>query len=233
MTLKIAHVALAALMIIILILFAKKTIDRTFLDKNVRKRKLLLVAGGLLAWHVYLYLMSISGILDTLSLPPRFAIFLIVPAFIFTGIFLFKNRNNAWIQNVPESWLIFYQSFRILVESLFVASVAEGILHKNVTIEGYNYDMVFGFLAVVIGFLFIRKMISKKMIVLWNYLGLLVIAFIIFLFTTTIYTPEIFGPDTLPFPQEFLQYPYTLVAGFLMPSAVFMHVLSIFHYKDK
>jgi len=120
-----------------------------------------------------------------------------------------------------------------VIESLFVASVAQGVLHKNVTVEGYNYDMFFAASALIIGFLFIKKMVSDKVVLMWNYLGLFVIAIIIFLFNATLYLPEMFGPDTLPFPAEFIQYPYSVVAGFLMPSAVFIHVLSIYHYKNK
>jgi len=227
MNLKIAYIGLSLLMVIILIMIGFKVIDKTFTDKStVRKKKGALVFGSVI-WHIYVYVMASSGILDNFDFPPRFFLFLILPLFIFTGVFIYLNRNNSWIKNIPEDWLIFYQSFRLLIESIFVFSVAEGILNKEVTIEGYNYDMVFAFTAPLFGFVAYKKLLSRKVLVSWNYAGLLVIASIIFLFLSSVFNPQLFGSETMILPAAAVKYPYILVAGFLMPSAVFIHVLSI------
>lgn len=129
---------------------------------------------------------------------------------------------------IPKHWLVFYQSFRILIETIFVYSVAAGILNYHVTIEGYNFDMVFAYTAPIIGF-FVYKMkdFNSNIILIWNYLGLAIIASIIFLFMSSIYNPSLFGETNILVPIDMTSYPFTLVAGFLMPSAVFIHVLSI------
>ncbi len=227
MNLKIAYISLTLFTIIILIIIGIKTIDKTFPDKAVAKKKKGILIFGLVIWQVYIFLVEKAGFINNFDFPPRFAILLIFPLFIFTGVFLFRNRNNKWITNIPEHWLIFYQSFRILIESLFIASVAQGILNKEVTFEGYNYDMVFGWTALIFGFLAYKKIGSTKLIIAWNYLGLMVLASIIFLFISSIFNPQLFGSEVILLPKEAVTYPYVLVAGFLMPSAVFMHVLSI------
>ena len=103
-----------------------------------------------------------------------------------------------------------------------------GILHSNVTIQGFNYDMVFAFTAPFAAFLlFQKKPYKKKFAIFWNYLGLGVIASIIFLFITTIYFPHIYGVEIDLISTDFGKYPYVLVPAFLMPSAVFIHILSI------
>lgn len=224
------YISLTIAMILVLIFFGKWAIDRSFREQQKKQNKLWILLGGLIAWHIFVFGIELTGILKDLSFPPKFALFLIIPLFIFTGVFLYQNRNAEWLLTIPPHWLVFYQSFRILVESLFVMSVAQGVLHKNVTVEGYNYDMFFGMSALIFGALFFKKIISRRVVLYWNYLGLLVIAFIIFLFNATIYTPHIFGDDVLPMPIEFAEYPFVLVAGFLMPSAVFIHVLSITQY---
>lgn len=226
--LELAYLALTLVMMIILLLIGKTAIDKTFTERAIRTQKIMFMALGLLAWQVYIFVLARAGVTQDFSFPPKFALFLIIPAFIFTGIFMAKNRQHAWIQNIPQHWLVYYQAFRVLIETLFVYSVAAGILHPNVTIEGYNYDMVFASTAPIIGLLVFQfNVLSKKIALLWNYLGLAVIAVIIFLFLSTIYFPHIYGIGTNPFPTEFGSYPYVLVPGFLMPSAVFMHVLSI------
>ena len=233
MNLKIAYIGLSLLMVIILIMIGFKVIDRAFTDNStVRKKKGGLVFWSVL-WHIYVYVMASSGILDNFDFPPRFFLFLILPLFIFTGVFIYLNRNNSWIKNIPEDWLIFYQSFRLLIESIFVFSVAEGILNKEVTIEGYNYDMVFAFTSPLIGYLTYKKLLSSKVLVVWNYAGLVVIASIIFLFLSSVFNPQLFGSETMILPEGAVKYPYILVAGFLMPSAVFIHVLSIVQLSKK
>ena len=201
--------------------------------ENIQTFKItLLLIIGLVVWHGYLYFIASTGMLKVYDFPPRLLIFLVLPAFIFTGFFIFFNKDKKWLKNIPEHWLIFYQSFRILIEVLFVFTVARGFLHPNVTIEGYNYDMVYASTALIVGFLLLKdKYAYKQLALYWNYFGLVVIGFIIFLFVTHIYFPHIYGSGNPPFPTEFGTYPYILVPGFLMPSAVFMHVLSIVQLK--
>ncbi len=233
MWLKTSYIALSVIISIVLIAIAFYAINQTEKNRQQSISKKIKIVLGLLLWHIYTIVLDKIGLMNDFELPPKFAVFLIVPAFLFTGFFLYSNRNQPWIQNIPTQWLIFYQSFRILIELLFVYSVTAGILHPNVTIEGYNYDMVFGFTAIVIGLLFVKNKISKKMLLWWNYLGLTIIAFIIFLFVTTIYAPQFYGLAGPLMPIDFTFYPYILVPGFLMPSAVFVHVLSIVQLRKK
>ena len=95
-------------------------------------------------------------------------------------------------------------------------------------IEGYNFDMIFAFTAPLVAYgVYVKKWFSKKVVLIWNYIGLGILASVIFVFMTVIYKPEIYGSDIPLLPLEAFTYPYVLIAGFLMPVAVFLHVLSI------
>lgn len=231
--LKIAYISLTILMIIILIIIGIKTIDKTFIDKITANKKKKTLIFGLILWQIYILIIAYSGVLNDFSFPPKFFLFLILPLFIFTGVYIYKNKNNTWVTRIPEHWLIFYQSFRILIESIFVISVSNGILNHEVTIEGYNFDMIFAYTAPIIGYLAYKKIVSRKVLIVWNYTGLIVIASIIFLFLSSIFNPQLFGSETILLPEASVKYPYILVAGFLMPSAVFIHVLSIVQLSRK
>lgn len=232
MVLKIVYIVFTIIIISKIIFIGFKAINNTFTDESKKKKKKFWLVLGLVLWQVYIFIMAKSGLLENYDFPPRFALFLILPAFIFTGIFAYRNRNNKWLQAIPESWLLYFQSFRIIVESIFVATVAQGLLHKEVTIEGYNFDMVYAFTVPVVAYLvFYKKALPKKVAVFWNYLGLAVIASIIFLFMTSIYAPELYGATEPMMPLAATRYPYVLIAGFLMPAAVFMHVLSIIQLR--
>ncbi|MEB2786599.1 hypothetical protein [Algoriphagus persicinus] len=227
MMLQLGYIGLSILMTAILILLGLKAISKTFGDRSIVRKKSVLLIASLIGWHLYVFILASTDFMLDLRFPPKFFIFTILPTFVFIGIFLFKNRNNSWVQCIPPHWLFFYQSFRIGIEVLFVFTVAKGILHPNVSIAGYNFDLIYAVTVLVIGLLTFKHFDKyRHLIIWWNYLGLVFIAIIIFLFQSTIYIPEIYG-DIEPFPIEFLKYPYILVPSFLMPSAVFMHVLSL------
>jgi len=226
MSLTIAYIGLSLLMIILIIGLGFYAITKTF-KKNGFRLKALLVTG-LAAWQIYVWGMASSGFFRNFEFPPRFFLFMILPLFIFTAFFAYSHRNSQWLQNIPASWLIYFQSFRIVVETIFVVTVAQGFLPTIVTIEGYNYDMIFGISAPILAYLaFHKKPYRLQLLLWWNYLGLTVLASVIFLFISSIYLPEIYGSTTPIIPIEFGSYPYVLVPGFLMPLAVFVHALSI------
>lgn len=231
MALKLAYIALTVITIFFLIFIGIKAINST--SNNLKKDKITLVFS-LLLWQVFIFCVSLTEWIKSYEFPPRFAIAFIVPSFIFTGVFLYQNRNKKWINSIPEHWIIYFQSFRILVEILFVFTVAKGILNYHVSIEGYNYDMIFAFTAPIIAFLVYNlKLLTRKVILIWNYVGILVLASVIFVFTTCIYKPQIYGSEIPLLPIQAFTYPYVLIAGFLMPTAVFLHVLSIFQLSSK
>lgn len=200
---------------------------------NQKKDSSILIIG-LIAWQLFIVLMSKTGILESYDFPPRFALAFIFPTFIFTGIFLYRNRNKKWIKSIPEHWIVYFQSFRILVEIIFVFSVSAGILNPEVTIEGYNYDMVFAATAPIIGLLvYSLKILPRKIVLIWNFIGVAVLISVIVVFMTSIYKPEMYGSSLPILPLDAMTYPYNLVAAFLMPTAVFLHILSIIQLTRK
>ncbi|MGB1243143.1 MAG: hypothetical protein ACPG49_11520 [Chitinophagales bacterium] len=228
------YVALVITMATIIIVGYNYALKGANTPDDLRKKYLGRLWIGLFLWFAYTFAIAKSGLLQNLDLPPRFPIFLILPVFIFIGVFLYKQQKSPVIAALPKSWLIYYQSFRIVIESLFVASVGVGVLHPEVTFEGYNYDIVFAFTAPIVAYLvFNKKILSEKVALAWNYLGLAVISVIIFLFVTTMYFPAVWGSTESIAAKGFLEFPYVLVASFLMPSAVFMHVLSIIQLSRK
>lgn len=227
MILQLGYLGLTALMVILISIMGKNAISKTVSDEASRQKMLFLLVGGLIFWQLYQLAIGASGFLTDFSLPPKFLFCLVLPAFLFTGIFLAKNKKKDWIMAIPEAWLTYIQSFRIIVETLFVYSVSAGVLHPIVTIEGYNFDMIFGASAIFMWlFTYKIKLLPKSILILWNYLGIAVLISVVFLFVSAVYFPNIWG-QTEMMPKAFATAPYVLVAGFLMPSAIFIHVLSI------
>ncbi|NNC82044.1 MAG: hypothetical protein HKN79_00565, partial [Flavobacteriales bacterium] len=81
---------------------------------------------ALVLWQVLIYLIADSRLLMSHDFPPRFALAFIFPSFFFIGFFLYSNRNREWLHRIPRSWPVYFQSFRIVVETLYIHALAEG-----------------------------------------------------------------------------------------------------------
>ncbi len=226
------YVILFLTIVLIVLAGFNSVLKKLEIDKSNRIKKVSMVGGAIALWTIYVFALSVTGFFKTFTLPPRFPIFLIFPLFLFMGVFLYRIRNSEFLKALPKSWAVYFQSFRIFVELLFAISFAAGILHREVTLHGYNYDILIGLTAPIIAYLaFNKQIISEKIVLIWNFVGLGVLTIVVILFFTTTFFPSVWGETTTWVNPEFATFPYTLVAGFLMPIAVFMHVLSIIQLR--
>jgi hypothetical protein len=188
----------------------------------------------LVLWLIYISLVSFTGILTVASFPPRIPLFFIIPAFSFMAYFFASGKFKPIIAAMPASWLVYFQSFRIIVELLLWRLFVEGLLPRSATFEGYNYEIVIGITALLVGYFgYTKPKLPALLIALWNVAGLITLAIVVFIFISHAYAPSLWA-DTANFSMEsFGSFPYTLLAGFLMPLAVFMHVFSLVKLKNK
>ena len=91
---EIGYIALSVFMNGVLFFIGMSAINNTFENNLSRRNKKLLLLFALILWQVYILFIGKSGVLQNYSLPPRVLLLSILPAFLFTGIFLYKNKNN-------------------------------------------------------------------------------------------------------------------------------------------
>lgn len=179
-------------------------------------------------WIGYVSTLAATGFLADFSLPPKFVLFVVVPAFVVIGTFFSIKRFKNIISFFPIVLPVYYQSFRIVVELLIWGIYKEGMVPELVTFEGRNMDILVGLSAPVVGYLAYHvKWLSHKVVIIWNVCGLLILANIVFIFISLIVKPSIWGFDDIPLTLDFPKLPYVYIAGAFMPTAVFMHIFSI------
>ena len=178
-------------------------------------------------WLVYISVLSLRGVFISGALPPRIPLLLVFPAFAFIAFFFAGGKFKNIISTIPASWPVYFQSFRILVELLLFGMMVAHIVPKEVTFEGYNFDVLIGLSAPVVGWLaFQRKALGRNIVILWNLAGLCTLVVVSFVFISQAYFPAVWHRESI-LGMGFGLFPYTYLAGFLMPVAVFMHILSI------
>jgi len=229
MTTKVLFVLLTLVMVALCIAAVIYTRTTTVSNDYLRRKKNIITAATYTSlWLVYVAVISYSGLLQTTALPPRIPLLLILPLFVFIAVFLSRRSNAAFIDAIPLNWLIYAQVFRVAVELLLHQLSVEGIIPEDATFKGYNYEIVIAATAPLIAAGCIRSgRLIRLPLILWNIAGLITLAIVVFLFMTHAYAPGIYTNAGQFSIIDFGSFPYTLLPGFLMPLAVFMHILAL------
>lgn len=195
-------------------------------------RKVIPIMGVFMLYLLYNAVLGKTNFAGNFSLPPRLFIFVILPSFLLIFFIIKRLYKSKMLYLLSPQKLTVIQLYRVAIELLFIGSVHAGLLNREVTFEGYNFDLLFAISSLFIYVLVYQyKRVPEKIIVYWNYLGLAVIASILFLFTTSIYFPVFWGTTTPLMPAGFAGFYFLLVPSLLMPLAVFIHILSIVYFK--
>jgi len=184
-------------------------------------------------WISYITIIAYTGILNDLSFPPRLPVFIILPIFLMMGVFLTRDATSIFCKNLETSWLIGFQSFRIIVELIIWQGFREGILPVETTFEGLNYDVVVGITAIPVAFYTNKQKLSKPFLILWNVFGLIILANTVRVFISAAYFPATLGFNEPIVNPDFLKPPYIFIAAIFMPFAVFLHALTLKKILEK
>ena len=202
---------------------------------NTTRKKFINRAGLImLIWLVYITLLSMKGVFVSQSLPPRIPVLLVLPAFAFIGFFFLSGKFKKLIDATPASWPVRFQVFRVGVELLLAAAFVQHKLPVEATFEGYNFDILIGIAAPILGWLaFKNERQSKIAVILFNIAGLITLSVVVFILTSQAYFPSVWHKQESILGQGFGTFPFTYLAGFLMPVAVFMHIFSFVRIAGK
>jgi hypothetical protein len=172
-------------------------------------------------------ILSLSGFTaDFTSLPPRPAM-VAIALFIFFTWLIFTPTLSKILLNTPPKWILYLQSFRILVEILLWLLFIQNILPIQMTFEGRNWDILSGILAPVVAYLCFVKQYCTKILVFWyNILGLVLLFNIVTIAVLSMPTPI----------RQFMNEPSNTIVGYfpfvflpniLVPIAFIMHLFSL------
>lgn len=230
--LEFSYIGLSILMTSIIIFVYYKYSKKVIFDKKVRNRRMTILIGFLIFWFGYLTFLSSQEILFDLNLPPKIPILIFLPLIITTLIFYLFNKNDLVLKAIPKTYPVYYQTFRIFVELILLFTFYKNIIPKTATFEGWNFDILIGITAPFMAYFVFRKpMKSFFLAKAWNVLGIFMILFVAFIIATGFYQPQIWGSETQLVQFKFVQMPYLLIAGFLAPSAIFMHFVSLMQLR--
>jgi hypothetical protein len=189
----------------------------------VRRRRTGRVGTAVLAWLVMTALVAASGVLRRFdATPPPFAG--LVLAIAVAGIAVpCSPLGTLLVRGVPLWALVGFQVFRFPLELVMHRAYVEGIMPVQMSYSGFNYDILTGITAGVLGFWLHRRRVPRWIVTSWNLLGfaLLVNVVTIAIVSTPVF--RWFGNERL---NVFVTYPpFVWLPAVLVPAALMGHIL--------
>lgn len=230
----ISYIILSSLILCLVVIGYRKAGEKALLSKQNINKASLTIIGIASLWFLYLFALEKSELTLDKSLPPKLPLLIVLPFIIFTAFFYRKNRNSTTLNAMPKSWLVYIQSFRIVVEIIILYTFREGIIPESASFEGYNFDIMMGMAAPLVGYLLFRNKVKNMFLAkFWNILGILMILFVATIIASSYYQPQLWGSEFQLVKDEFFTYPYLLLPAFLAPMGIFFHVVSLLQLGKK
>ncbi|MBA3705306.1 MAG: hypothetical protein H0W84_05245 [Bacteroidetes bacterium] len=181
----------------------------------------------LLAWLILQGLIARSGFYTvTDQLPPRFTLLTLPPLLLIIVLFL-TSEGKQYIDRLNIKFLTLLHIIRIPVELVLFWLFIYKMVPQLMTFEGRNFDILSGLSAPIIYyFSFIKRNMSRKVMLLWNFICLALLINI-----------AANAALSAPFPiQKFafdqpniavLYFPFVWLPGCVVPLVLFSHLASI------
>ena len=186
-------------------------------------RKARLLVGLYLLWIIVASFLAVSGFFDVPTVPPRFVLFFVVLVTVVSMLLLLsKEKLEALVSGIPPHALIYFQSFRVIVEVALWMLFLDGLVPREMSFEGRNVDILIGLLAPVAGYLVQRKQ-AWKIGLIFNFMGLAALLNIVTIVILAVPSP-FRQYDTVQIASYF---PGILIPCLLAPAATYIHILSI------
>ncbi|MBB6271666.1 hypothetical protein HDF26_002123 [Pedobacter cryoconitis] len=178
-------------------------------------------------WLVIQSILSLSGFYTVTSgIPPRFAI-LLFPPVILIALCFFTSKGKTAMDRSDVKILTLLHTVRIPVELGLYALYLHHAVPEIMTFEGRNFDILCGLTApFVYYFGYIRNVLSRNILIVWNMVCLLLLANIVL--TAVLSAPFAFQQFAFDQPNIALAYfPFAWLPCCIVPIVLFAHLVSL------
>jgi hypothetical protein len=134
----------------------------------------LLAALGVVVWMAATYRAAAAGILEFDRFPPPFVgLFLLIVIIAFA--LGFSRLGKLLATAIPTAFLVGFHGFRVPLELVMHRAYSEGIMPVQMSYSGYNFDILTGISALILGVLLVLARPSFAWVWLWNVAGSLLL----------------------------------------------------------
>jgi hypothetical protein len=192
------------------------------LERRTRRRQTLVAALAVVAYMGSIAVLALGGVLGRFDLrPPPLVLWLLSILGVGFGVGL-SPLGRRLAHELPFVALVGVQAFRLPLELVMHRAATEHVMPSVMSYGGYNFDILSGISAALLGGALLRGRPPRALVVAWNLFGALLLANIVviaFLATPLVHA---FGPEQLN--TWVTEFPYAWMAV-MVASALLGHVL--------
>lgn len=181
----------------------------------------------IISWAILHSIFALSGsYLEISVIPPRILLSLL-PVFIFIGMLFNSQTGKAFIDSLCLEKLTLLHIVRVPVEIVLYWLFLYKAIPELMTFEGRNFDILAGITApIVYYFVFVKKSMSRKTLLGWNIICLLLLINIVV--NGVLASPVPFQQFAFDQPNIALIYfPFNLLPSVVVPLVLFSHLVAI------
>jgi len=189
-----------------------------------RSRMVLII---IIAWLAIQGMVALSGFYTvTNTLPPRFMFTVLPPVLLFIVLFLTAG-GRRFIDGLQLPQLTLLHTVRVVVELLLLWLFLEKKIPRVMTFEGWNFDVLAGLSAPIVYYLvFVKKTMSRKALLVWNILALLLLLNIVTIAVLSApFRFQVLGHDQPNI--AVLYFPFVWLPCCIVPLVLFSHLAAI------
>ena len=213
-----------ALLLAALFVFAVfRSAERAGLPPRERVKQAGLAALGVTGFMAFIAALALSGLLGRFDLRPPPLVLWMVGTLVSALAVGFSRLGRRLAEQLPLVALVGFQAFRLPLELVMHRAATDGVMPRVMSFGGYNFDIVSGTLAALLGVALARGLaVPRSVLVLWNVVGLTLLGVIVTIALLATPVFHVFGEKELNI--WVTQFPYCWMAV-MVSSALLGHVL--------
>jgi hypothetical protein len=175
------------------------------------------------AWLLITAIIAATGVLRRFdATPPPFAGLVLAVGILGVAVPL-SPLGTLLVRGLPLWFLVGFQVFRFPLELLMHRAYVDGVMPVQMSYSGWNYDIVTGITAGVLGLWLARRPVQRWVVMSWNILGFVLLANIV---TIAIVSTPVFGWFGRERLNTFVTYPpFVWLPAILVTAALMGHIL--------
>ena len=182
------------------------------------------VAFGVALWLAITGVLGSSGYFARFEgLPPPLLV-LILPT-LALPIVLGLSRTGGALAGLPVALLVLFHGFRLPLELVMHRAATEGTMPPQMTYTGFNFDIVSGLTALVVGGLALFGRAPHWLLLAWNALGSLLLAAIVVIAVASLPQFQAFGHEPSRVNTWVAHFPFVWLPAGLVTGALLGHVI--------
>ncbi|HLP21562.1 MAG TPA: hypothetical protein VK174_14715 [Chitinophagales bacterium] len=216
--------AIAFILLIAVYVSSRRSVDLSFEE---RRNNFVISLIVIMVWLIFTLIMSASGFLtDFSAMPPRLLL-IVAPPLVFFLVLLNAKQFNDLTEQFNVFWLVYIQSFRILMEFILWLLYRYNVIPVQMTFEGRNLDVLVGITAPFIAYYcFIKKTWPLRVALIWNFVGIaLLLNIVLVAILSTPYPFRYFMNE--PANTVVFYFPFIWLPAFVVPFALLLHLVAI------